>query len=153
MIYLMDGRRMKNTTALLKPLHQTCIQDCTLFSSDLKTLGRERHHLFKCHNAYICLLKYSNLFQDSKCLTGVNYGCWLEKLSYQPWHQMFSPWPICLSLRVIIQEQEAFNSKNIDFNDLRRNMTHSRKKSPEIILFILKDCGNRKVGKIIASYQ
>lgn len=39
-----------------------------------KTLGRKMYYLFKCHKAYICLLKYSNLFQDGKCLAEVNYG-------------------------------------------------------------------------------
>lgn len=70
----MDGKSMKNKTLILvSRVHQTCILDCTLFS-ELRTLGREMYYLFKCHKAYICLLKYSNLFQDSKCLAGVNYG-------------------------------------------------------------------------------
>ena len=37
------------------------------------TLGKEIYDLFKCHKAYICLLKYSNTFRDSKCLAAVNY--------------------------------------------------------------------------------
>lgn len=40
------------------------------------------YYLFKRHKAYICLLKYSNLFQDGKCLAEVNYGWYIKTLSY-----------------------------------------------------------------------
>lgn len=106
-MWLMDGRNIKNKSGFLEPVHQTCIQDCTLFSCDLRTLGTGRHHLFKCHYAYICLLKYSNLFQGSKCFNRSELWMlsWEADLSVMT--PTFSPWSICFSLRVIFQEQKA----------------------------------------------
>lgn len=65
----MDGKSMKNKTLILVSGASNLYTGLHSFS-ELRTLGREMYYLFKCHKAYICLLKYSNLFQDSKCLAG-----------------------------------------------------------------------------------
>lgn len=132
-MWRMDGRSMKNKRGFIEPVHQTCIQDCTLFSCDLRTLGSGRHILFKCHYAYICLLKYSNLFQDSKCFNWSELWMlsWEADLSVMT--PTLSPWSICLSLRVIIQEQKALDSRNMNMNDVKENLTPNvfRQHDPE----------------------
>lgn len=75
-MWLMDGRSMKNKRGFIEPVHQTCIQDCTLFSCDLRTLGSGRHHLFKCHYAYISVCLNIPIYSKTvSASTGVNYGC------------------------------------------------------------------------------
>lgn len=60
----MDGKSMKNKTLILVSGASNLYTGLHSFS-ELRTLGREMYYLFKCHKAYICLFKYSNLFQDS----------------------------------------------------------------------------------------
>lgn len=85
--HLMGGKSMKNKTGVLESgasdpgpgLHSVSRfmgggLGFFCFFMELKTLGRKMYYLFKRHKAYICLLKYSNLFQDGKCLAEVNYG-------------------------------------------------------------------------------
>lgn len=64
----------KGASALDPGLHSVSRIFFFFLIRELKTLGRKMYYLFKRHKAYICLLKYSNLFQDGKCLAEVNYG-------------------------------------------------------------------------------